>query len=275
MKSQSTDVAARADLPEPMTFQWPLKRRVSLSLIGFVALSALLHALTFYIFRVEYPPTAHISPPPAQVSLLTAGSAENDALLRWIDSEDPALAAKPQELVPQNLLDVSYSPSYAEVRAVPKTADKQAQAFVYPSVKSGIALAESVLPRNQAAATSAPIVPKTRVRFSEGLAVRAPENSSPENLRARDFASAVDLRPARFLIGVSSGGDVRYIFLQRSSGDPSLDEQADDCLRETKFARGSGDADALDWGFAIFFWGDDVLAGLPQNAPAQQSAPSK
>ena len=47
------------------------------------------------IFQIVYPPAAHVGPPPVQVGLLVPGTPEADAILRWIDSEDPALAAEP------------------------------------------------------------------------------------------------------------------------------------------------------------------------------------
>src|SRR5205823_2536524 len=123
--------------PPALTFHWPEMQPVSLALLGFIALSAIIHALSFYIFQLVYPPSARVNPPPAQVSVLTPGSPENDALLRWIEAEDPAWASKPQEILPPNLLDLPYTPSYAEVHADPKTVDKQSQTFVYPSAISG------------------------------------------------------------------------------------------------------------------------------------------
>jgi len=67
------------------------------TLLGFILLSAALHACGFFLFQIIYPRAAHIGPPPVQVGLITPGTPEADALLRWIDSKDPARAAAPTE----------------------------------------------------------------------------------------------------------------------------------------------------------------------------------
>jgi hypothetical protein len=60
------------------------------------------------------------------------------------------------------------------------------------------------------------------------------------------------LEPARFLIGVSDKGEVRYVFIQDASGDKSLDDSAAALLQKAHFR---GIAAPLTWGFATFYWG--------------------
>src|SRR5207302_4840159 len=105
----------------PLTFRWLETPQISGSLLMFLALSALAHALAFYLFRVVYPAPVHVRPPPAPVSLLVPGSPGSDLLLRWIEAEDPALESKPQSAPAPGLFALPYSPSYAQARALPKT----------------------------------------------------------------------------------------------------------------------------------------------------------
>lgn len=251
--------------PPPLTFQWPEFAPVSWPLAAFIALSLLAHALTFYIFQIEYPPASRVIPPPAQVSVLAADSPENEALLRWLDAEDPALAAKPPQAVPPGSLDVAYTPSYSAVRAVPGMVEKPAPPPPYPAVKSGVELIAGapVAAAETPAAQPRPEV-KTQLRFSGGL-VREPSRL------AFVPTALTELLPARFLVGVSGRGETRYVFLRESSGDKGLDKQAETLLRSSTFApprTAAADRDAIHWGFATFAWGADVFT---QTRPAAVS----
>jgi hypothetical protein len=81
---------------------------------------------------------------------------------------------------------------------------------------------------------------------------------------------------------VNEKGEVRYCFLQSSSGDAALDEQARKYLALTRFpairnspapARNASPSDAggstvasLTWGIATLEWGND-LAPPPSPSP--------
>lgn len=234
-----------------LTFGLSEARPASLTLMGYIGLSALLHAISFYLFQITYPPAAYISPPPAQVSVLVPGSTENEALTRWIEAEDPARASKPQESVPADLLALPYRPSYAMVRAMPKTVEKPPVALAYPPAIGTLALVRSALPSEHTRAPQAP-TPQTQLRFSGAMAGRAITNEPERNLISRGFA---ELQPTRFLIGVSDRGEVRYIFLQSSSGNNVLDTQAAAHLQQIEFVHAS---EPLTLGFASFLWGSDA-----------------
>ena len=77
---------------EPLIFSWESPRGEKLAITLFLALSVAAHAFCFYVFQIVYPPTVSLLPPPARVTLITPASEEGRTLLRWIDSEDPALA---------------------------------------------------------------------------------------------------------------------------------------------------------------------------------------
>ena len=69
---------------------------------------------------------------------------------------------------------------------------------------------------------------------------------------------------ARFLIAVNEKGEVRYCFLQSSSGDAALDEQARKYLALTRFPAIRNSpvpcVASLTWGIATLEWGNDSRA---------------
>src|SRR6266481_483402 len=108
---------------EPLVFSWDSPRREKLVIAIFLALSLVAHALCFYIFQIVYPPTVALLPPPARITLITPASEEGRTLLRWIDSEDPALAfttRRPPEARLRALPKIGHIPSYLTLEPVLK-----------------------------------------------------------------------------------------------------------------------------------------------------------
>lgn len=249
-----------------LTFHWPDRRHFSLLLPGFLALSVFLHALAFYIFQVVYPPSVSITPPPAQVGLLMRSNPDHQALLRWIEAEDPAVVSAPSEVTPQNLLDLPYRPSYAQVHATPKTIAEAPQPVGFPPAKSPLAFVSSAVATQQRAVAPIP-APQTKVRFSDSLANRTIKTSQPIQLSPK---TSTQLMPTRFLVGVTGRGDVRYTFLQEASGDKSIDQQAESHLMKLEFAQ---TPEPMTWGFATYVWGNDACAPQLSTIDSQPSDP--
>jgi hypothetical protein len=67
---------------------------------------------------------------------------------------------------------------------------------------------------------------------------------------------------AEFRLGIDRAGAVRYCFLERSSGDAALDEQARQHLLLCRFAA-MQDPPPLLWTRATISWGNDIAAPLP------------
>ena len=80
---------------------------------------------------------------------------------------------------------------------------------------------------------------------------------------------------ATFRFGVTENGVVRYCFLQTTSGDGALDEQAHAYLKLCRFVPTKSaaitDPDRLSWATATIAWGNDVIA--PPAAPAGPALP--
>jgi len=234
------------------------------TLLGFTLLSACVHAFGFYIFQIIYPPAARVSPPPVQVGLLVPGTPEADAILRWIDSEDPALAAEPGHAPIPGLMSLPYIPSYATVHARPTMAAAPDQPLPYPDGPSGLDLVEMAA-SHPTATPSLPAPAATALSFSGPLKDIAP--ATLPSLSALHEGDLGELQPARFLLGVSDQGEVRYVFLQDSSGDKALDSSAGRLLGQVRFP---SSATPLTWGFATFYWGSAVYA---HPSPASEASP--
>ncbi|MCE9609750.1 MAG: hypothetical protein K8R23_06030 [Chthoniobacter sp.] len=228
-------------------------------LLGCVAISLAAHAGAFFLFQVTEPPGSTIARAAPQISVLTPSSPEAVALLRWIDAQDPALAATIASAPPTALLETTYRPSYATMRTAPLGPVENMVAVPFPAARDPFEIIARADAR-PAPPASAGVVQPTTLTFAEPLARRAP--SAPPPLVPRQRANE-PVEPARFLLGVTARGEVRFTFLQDSSGQPALDEQVAAHLQTLVFAP----ADApMTWASASVIWGNDAYGEKP-NPP--------
>jgi hypothetical protein len=215
--------------------------------------SFLAHAGTFFLFQVVYPQRVTIPQPAPRVSLLTPSSPENIALLRWIEAEDPALVANDDPVAPPGLVDVHYKPSFA----TPRTAPLGAPAEQVKSVRFPPAVDQLSVAGHSAAGSGLPgklpVLP-TSITFSGGLTGRPVEKNSPVDFK---YHAADPADSTTALLGVTDQGEVRFVVLQRSSGDQALDELALAHLKQVTFGPAAA---PLTWGFATYSWGTDAYA---------------
>jgi hypothetical protein len=251
----------------PLLFDWDAPGQRTLALTGFLVASALAHAICFYVFQIVYPPTLSLLAAPARVSVISPNTEEGRSLLRWIESEDPALASttvRPADEKMYALPKVEHVPSYAGYEPALKKAPPLVVDLRIPSAQPPgpvpMVRARPVL--------TTPVLP-TSVSFSEEI-----EKLGPANFPSTKFSAATKEAPGnlRFHIGVSSRGEVRFCFPLNSSGDPALDEAARSHLILTRFPAGLESAKkteaGLTWGTATVLWGNDV-------APARPDSPEK
>ena len=244
------------DTPE-LVFAWEKRLRFRWAFFGLLTLSATVHAATFFLFQIAYPPRVSIPPPAPEVSLLLPTSPENRALLRRIEAEDPALLAAVASTPPPAILDPKYQASYETVRTQPRTVAEEQAVVRFPSPKDPLAIIRSGPQTAQLASAAPPPVP-TRVTFSPVLATRAPQTEPTWNFEPR---TTTPLESATYLIGVTDRGEVRYVFLQHSSGDSALDAQAAAQLPRLDFQHA---ATPIAWGIATVIWGDDAYGANPK-----------
>jgi hypothetical protein len=242
------------------TFAWEIPRRLAVVLPGFLVLSLLAHAATFFLFQIVYTGRVTIPAPPPSVSLLDPARPEHQALLRLIEAEDPAPVASVQAVVPPALLDVPYVPSYATVSTLPKTLAEPPANVQFPPPRDPITIIRSAA---SAGPPSAPTLAAstTRLSFSGELATRSLVRTPPIAFKT---LAPPPLQPAGFLVGVTDRGEVRFVFLQSTSGDPVADEFAAGHLTQLSFAPAEP---AITWAHATFAWGDDVYPPEKPTSP--------
>jgi hypothetical protein len=255
---------------ESLLFAWEPANTRRFAIFGFLALSAVGHAICFYLFQIVYPPTVALLPPPARVNVISENTEEGRTLLRWIAAEDPALATTTQR------------PAEAKAFMVPKLSHVPSYLTIQPALKALLATAPDLqapsyqppgpVPIERAKnAVPLPATP-TAIIFSENL-----DSLGKVEKPAMKFSASTREPPqsAGFRLGVTPNGVVRYCFLQNTSGDSALDEQAGAYLMRCRFVSKKttaiNDPDRLNWATATIEWGNDVVA--PPSAPAAPALP--
>src|SRR5438045_2997370 len=249
-----------------LVFRWERPGRGKWTLGGFLLLSFVAHAFGFYLFQIVYPPAVALLPPPGRVSLIAPDSDESRQLLRWIEAEDPALTSTTQ-LSPDAkalaLPTIQHAPSYLGRQPALKDLPPPPPALRIPSAHPPGPVEKTSSPSQLVTRTAS-----SAIRFSPELdSLIAPQ------LPELKFTAAERESPdaARFLVAVNRKGEVRHCFVQASSGDPALDEQARKYLAVARFPAlrdpESKRPEDLVWGTATIEWGNDI------NAPASSSAP--
>jgi hypothetical protein len=230
-------------------FATPPRGRFPLAFLGFLAVSLFAHAATFLLFQVVYPQRVTIPPPAPQVTLLTPSTPEEEALLRWVAAEDPALVAASAAPMPPDVFSVTYQPSFGVLRTPPRLVPPPSERPQPPPSPIALPLSTAkALP--PAPGGPAPAVASS-VALSGGLAGRT---IALPPITAR---FAIPLEAAQFLLAVNDRGEVRHTVLQRSSSDAAADAAAALALAAASVSP-SSEHEEVAWGFATISWGGDV-----------------
>jgi hypothetical protein len=249
-------VSAESYAPAPggLLFSWERPRGRKFVIAGFLLASAALHALCFYLFQVVYAPAISLLPPPTQVSVIAPTSDEARTFLNWLEAEDPAIASQTQRSADARafqLPKLAHVPSYLAVPPKLKELPPKRMSDAAPS-----AMPPAPVPVTPAAKTAPPLQAPTVLTFSDGLG-ELPATHPELKFRAslRDAPES-----ARFRVAVDSLGTVRYSFLEQSSGDAALDEQARHYLALCRFTVSGNPAadDRLTWATTTLDFGTDL-----------------
>jgi hypothetical protein len=249
-----------------LLFHWERPRRRKLAIAGFILASLGLHAVCFYLFQVIYPPAIALLPPPARVSVIAPTSDEARSFLEWLDAEDPALASqtqRPANAPEYQLPKVAHVPSYLTMPPQLKELPPQKpQPNIVSAMPPGPVPMTS--PTNPPARVGAP----STLRFSEELDGRA-FASPPLKFHASSRAAP---ESGLFRIAVDDRGIVRFVFLEQSSGDAALDEQAQSDLARVRFAAektlpSGSPNEKLTWATATIEFGNDIALPSAEAAP--------
>ena len=252
-----------------LLFAWEPARARRAAIFGFLALSALGHAFCFYLFQIVYPPTIALLPPPGRVNFISENSEESRALLQWVAGEDPALATTTQrspEAKTFALPKLSHVPSYLIVQPALKP-----WPVANPEVRPPSALPLGPVPIARAQNQSPRVVTPTTIAFSA-----TDDSLGKVEQPTMKFSTSTRESPqtTAFRIAISGNGAVRYCFLQNSSGDAGLDEQARAYLLQCRFPATSNarSSEQLKWATATIEWGND-LSTPPPAAGEKETSP--
>ena len=254
----SASVSSESDL----IFAWDHPHRRRLALAGFLTASFLGHALCFYLFQVIYPPAVALLPPPGRVTLIAPGSEEGGVLLRWLEAEDPALASTTQPPADGKSLalpTIQHAPSYLTRQPTLKEVPPLPPDPAVPSAQPpGPVRSLPALPTISGTTTA------TTVLLSGELEALGRLQSPQMKFTASGRES---VQVAQFRVAVDEHGRIRHCFIERSSGDAALDEQARKYLTLSHFpaaSPASGPRKDFVWGTADLAWGNDVI--VPASA---------
>jgi hypothetical protein len=240
-----------------LVFAWNEQGRRRAAIAGFLFGSLILHALCFYAFQIVYPPTVALLPPPGRVTLIAPNTVEGRVLLRWLEAEDPALASttQPPDQEALTIPTVQHAPSYQMHRPALKEAPFVTPDLGMPSANPPGPVEPLRLPFQTATQPS-----PTVVRFSAEL-----ETVSPAQIPRMKFSASGHEPPraTEFRVAVSEKGEIRYCFLEISSGDVALDEQARKYLMLFRLydlrMPPAEVGNYTVWGTATIDWGNDII----------------
>lgn len=225
-------------------FDWD-RPRWSGRLLWLIVFSLGLHFAGLYIFHVVYPSTTSLPPPAAQISVLNPQDPQDRRLLDWVDLNDPSAISAPRvddslvtKLVP------GYRPTFSD--EIPEIRKSQAGASAQEAATPSLFTPDNLFPRQ---VLPTPVEPRTsfvsHLEFGPALESRRP--ATMERLPASQRLN----EPTTFFAGISKEGEVKYLFLWRSSGNDQLDHLAEAAVKRLKFQP----ANAETWDTISFHWG--------------------
>ena len=244
-----------------MTFDWSGHHRSSWTLAGLIFLSLALHGAAFFFVHISTPERQLIPKAAQPIQLLTpfasdgSPSPENEAVLRWLAAEDPAVMARVLSVEPKGLLDVPFRPSFAVSRTLPRDIPSEQATIQYPPARDSM---DYILGADVRPQVVAPTTPGqgTTVVFHGPLQYRA----SSEMKLSLAVKSAESLGAVHLLAGVAASGEVRFCFVQAGSGVSAMDAEA---VRLISGIRLASAPDALVWATVSVHWGIDAVEEKP------------
>ncbi len=224
-----------------LSFDWRRSRWFRDPLFRFLLVSALGHLLIFMLLQVVSTEKVTAPDREREMQFLSAEIPEHKALLDAVESETPLAALSHQLLPVGNLLSRPYTSAFMDSKPAPK----DVALWKNPSSVE--------LPRGAFHSEKASAQQQARHKLFEGRLVLDGDLAnrlvnSPETPSAPADKA---LEHAEFLLGVSAPGEVKFVILQKSSGDSQSDRVAEHFLRRTSFAAGGGD---IHWGHARLEW---------------------
>ncbi len=241
----------------PLIFDWPVRHRIHLLLPAMLVLAALAHGSIFFLFTIAYPKGKTDTLKPAQLFFLPEGSPQKSQVEGLLLSSDPSLFAPgrgmPRE---ESLFSTTYTPQFSSENIALLPLTRKAESLPsaqIPSLRREVKFPAPFSPKQEASAHPA------RLQSGMSLADRLP--ALPATPLVSQSASA-PLEAATFLIGVDADGQVAFLVLEKSSGDPTIDRELLRLLRGLRFS--TAEKSGIVWDFLEFQWGSGPN---PQKTP--------
>lgn len=256
---------ALSEQPGSLLFKWAPRRRRRRSIVSFVIASVILHAFGFYLLQIVYPPTAAPRNAIGRVDVISPATADGRQLLRWVEAEDPAVAARTQRPLEAKTFQppkIPHTPSFVGHQPALKMLPPHQADLRPPNAQPP---GPVLRPRDHSPVKA--VTAPTLIAFSpefQGLGVP----KWPEMHFARGSRDSPDA--ALFRVAVNSAGEIRHAILVQSSGDPALDEQSRLAITLCRFPlmenrEPNAETTGLTWGTATVQWGNDIA---PADSPA-------
>ena len=199
-----------------LIFQWERRARSHWRLASMLAVSVLIHAMSFYALQVAYTPTGTQLPPPAHVVLVPLDQPENAPLARWLTMNDPALTMRPATpAAPQVLasLGFRYVPSYNAAQPPFKPLDPMENSVNTVPPKASLPGPVPVPPPTITMANrNRDIGRTTRVVLTGPIALPAGAAPPPVRFVASEGTNVLD--PTVFMVGVRPESGEPFLFRQ-------------------------------------------------------------
>lgn len=243
-----------------LIFQWEQRARSRWWLVLMLAVSLLIHAVSFYALQVAYTPTGTQLPPPAQVVLVPLDQPENAPLARWLTMNDPALTMRPAAPAASQVLAAlrfRYVPSYDAAQPPFKPLDPgENHADAAPLRASLPGPVPVPLPVVTVANRARDSGRTTRVVLTGPVELPAGAPMPPVRFVASEGTTVLD--PTVFLVGVRAEGSEPFFFRQSTSGSTAADEYARGYLTGLGLKQATATGAGVVWGTASFYWGNDA-----------------
>ncbi|MFV0415434.1 MAG: hypothetical protein ACK5NG_03610 [Chthoniobacterales bacterium] len=227
-----------------------------------VIVSLALHLASLVVFQIVYPPASQGAYHPASVLAVLQTTPRADVFYAWLEASDPSVFSQyqPDKRELFQLPEISFKPSFDTHRPDILVPEIQSPRVLPPErIFEFLADTESGLVRHSTNDVIPPPHPVTRVEGTGSLAnidwlqpdmtlLRRPPNEFPA--------------PTVLDVALSPENEIRYIFLQKSSGSEALDQLARQTLLKTPVenkAQSQQPSGPLTWGSVWFLWGPDVF----------------
>ena len=257
---------AASEVPPELIFQWERRSRAHWRLAGIIALSLLVHAVSFYVLQVAYTPTGSQLPPPAQVVMVPLDQPGNEAFARWLAMEDPALVAQPAGPSAADTLarlDFRYVPSYKAARPGFKSLDPlpgENAVAAPPRPRPPGPVPLGLFTTGEPARPTPPttVGQRTVVALTGGIETLVATPLPP--IRFKTAIGSEPLEPTAFLVGARPEGGLPFVVLKSKPGSVAADEYARDYLARLNFHPTDSSKSGVVWGCAEFAWGNDIYS---------------